>query len=92
MKSRKKKTNKKTKKTKKKKKKKKNNEKTTKKKNKKQKKTLKITTIYEAVEQTHYCVEVFTDYHMKRALSLCIIYKKSTSKFTLCTKRIMLSL
>ena len=36
------------------------------------KKTLKITTIYEPVEQTH-CVEVFTDYHMKRALSLSII-------------------
>ena len=33
---------------------------------------LNITTIYDPVEQTH-CVEVFTDYHMKRALSLCII-------------------
>ena len=38
------------------------------------KKTLKITTIYEPVEQTHDCVEVFfTDFHMKRALSLCVI-------------------
>ena len=46
---------------------------------------------YEPVEQTHYCVKVFTDYHMKRALSLCVILK-STSKCTLCNKRIMLSL
>ena len=42
-------------------------------KSREKKKTLKITTIYELVEQTHYCVEVFTDYHMKRALSLCVI-------------------
>ena len=33
----------------------------------------------------------FSDYHVKRAYSLCVI-KKSTSKCTLCTKRIMLSL
>ena len=33
----------------------------------------------------------FSDYHMKRVYSLCVI-KKSTSKCTLCTKRIMLSL
>ena len=34
--------------------------------------TFKIT-IYEQVKQTHYCVEVFTDYHLKRALSICVI-------------------
>ena len=33
--------------------------------------TLKITTIYKPVEQIH-CVEVFTDYHMKRA-SMCYL-------------------
>ena len=33
----------------------------------------------------------FSDYHVKRAYSLYVI-KKSTSKCTLCTKRIMLSL
>ena len=43
---------------------------------KQEKKTLKITTIYacyEPVEQTDYCVEVFIDYHVKRALSLSVI-------------------
>ena len=40
---------------------------------KQEKTTLKITTIYEPVEQSHYCVEVFTDYHVKRALSVCVI-------------------
>ena len=29
--------------------------------------------IYEPVEQRHYSVEVFTDYHVKRAFSLCVI-------------------
>ena len=33
----------------------------------------------------------FSDYHVKRAHSLCVI-KKSTSKCTLCAQRIMLSL
>ena len=32
-----------------------------------------MTTIYEPVEQTHYCVEDFTDYHVKSALSLCVV-------------------
>ena len=39
----------------------------------KTKKEKNITTIYELVEQTFYCVAVFTDYHVKRALSLCVI-------------------
>ena len=44
-----------------------------KKKKKKKKRTLEMTTICEPVEQTHYCVEVFTVYHVKRELSLCVI-------------------
>ena len=34
----------------------------------------KLNIIHEPVEQTHYCVKVITDYHLKRALSLC--YRK----------------
>ena len=36
-------------------------------KKKKKKKNIKITTIYKQVEQTHYCVEVFSDYYVKIA-------------------------
>ena len=44
---------------------------------------MKITTIYmiyKPVEQTHYCVESFTAYHVKRAYSLCVIKKKKKKK------------
>ena len=68
------------------------------KKKKKKKKNIKIETIIQTgrtntllCRSFFFLFFFFLDYHAKRAWSLCVIWK-CTSKCTLCTKRIMLSL